>query len=151
MSCFLCFLKAKTAYEVRISDWSPDVCYFDLRQIFERRLVKLLGRDRRFAREDRKAHRGDEQQQHHQHRAADPQRHEPAEHHRAPEDCDVRRRDPPQSANQRLFLPLPPPRRQPAIVLRREVEIGRTPLCNLVTKAQLSSTSLLAHKTPTHM
>src|SRR3546814_3707294 len=28
--CFLCFFKQKTAYEMRISDWSSDVCSSDL-------------------------------------------------------------------------------------------------------------------------
>src|SRR3546814_7794946 len=31
--CF-CFFKQKTAYEMRISDWSSDVCSSDLRRIF---------------------------------------------------------------------------------------------------------------------
>src|SRR3546814_1378671 len=28
--CFVCFFKQKTAYELRISDWSSDVCSSDL-------------------------------------------------------------------------------------------------------------------------
>src|SRR3546814_1150177 len=28
--CFFCFFKQKTAYELRISDWSSDVCSSDL-------------------------------------------------------------------------------------------------------------------------
>src|SRR3546814_10899440 len=28
--CFVCFFKQKTAYEMRISDWSSDVCSSDL-------------------------------------------------------------------------------------------------------------------------
>src|SRR3546814_8589481 len=32
--CFLCF-KQKTAYELRISDWSSDVCSSDLLDIFD--------------------------------------------------------------------------------------------------------------------
>src|SRR3546814_5904703 len=28
--CFFCFFKQKTAYEMRISDWSSDVCSSDL-------------------------------------------------------------------------------------------------------------------------
>src|SRR3546814_1636182 len=32
--CFFCF-KQKTAYELRISDWSSDVCSSDLRNAFE--------------------------------------------------------------------------------------------------------------------
>src|SRR3546814_8536257 len=35
--CFFLFFKQKTAYELRISDWSSDVCSSDLR-------VRLLGR-----------------------------------------------------------------------------------------------------------
>src|SRR3546814_10680142 len=30
--CFVFFFKQKTAYEVRISDWSSDVCSSDLRE-----------------------------------------------------------------------------------------------------------------------
>src|SRR3546814_98493 len=33
MKCLLCFFKQKTAYEVRISDWSSDVCSSDLAEI----------------------------------------------------------------------------------------------------------------------
>src|SRR3546814_6070363 len=29
--CIFCFFKTKTAYEMRISDWSSDVCSSDLR------------------------------------------------------------------------------------------------------------------------
>src|SRR3546814_1434631 len=36
---FFFFFKQKTAYEMRISDWSSDVCSSDLRQ----RLVAILG------------------------------------------------------------------------------------------------------------
>src|SRR3546814_1077507 len=32
--CFMCFCKQKTAYEMRISDWSSDVCSSDLRAAF---------------------------------------------------------------------------------------------------------------------
>src|SRR3546814_1862454 len=40
----VCFCKQKTAYEVRISDWSSDVCSSDLREsIFDRRLGELDG------------------------------------------------------------------------------------------------------------
>src|SRR3546814_17180203 len=30
VNCFMCFVKQKTAYEMRISDWSSDVCSSDL-------------------------------------------------------------------------------------------------------------------------
>src|SRR3546814_4404034 len=30
MMCFFCFFKQQTAYEMRISDWSSDVCSSDL-------------------------------------------------------------------------------------------------------------------------
>src|SRR3546814_6733960 len=30
--CLICLFKQKTAYEMRISDWSSDVCSSDLRQ-----------------------------------------------------------------------------------------------------------------------
>src|SRR3546814_17015224 len=33
---FLCFFKQKTAYEMRISDWSSDVCSSDLDRVFFR-------------------------------------------------------------------------------------------------------------------
>src|SRR3546814_12517472 len=33
---FVCFFKQKTAYEMRISDWSSDVCSSDLRQADQR-------------------------------------------------------------------------------------------------------------------
>src|SRR3546814_15392950 len=32
MICLCCFFEQKTAYEMRISDWSSDVCSSDLRQ-----------------------------------------------------------------------------------------------------------------------
>src|SRR3546814_5233091 len=34
--CFFCFFKQKTAYEMRISDWSSDVCSSDLRASIQR-------------------------------------------------------------------------------------------------------------------
>src|SRR3546814_7602921 len=42
------FFKQKTAYEMRISDWSSDVCSSDLNQRFERRLHQrvVVGLDR---------------------------------------------------------------------------------------------------------
>src|SRR3546814_2088202 len=49
MLFFFFFFKQKTAYEMRISDWSSDVCSSDL-QDFERRIVagkKGLADDRR--------------------------------------------------------------------------------------------------------
>src|SRR3546814_10257743 len=40
--CLFFFFKQKTAYEMRISDWSSDVCSSDLRLIHERgRLAEL--------------------------------------------------------------------------------------------------------------
>src|SRR3546814_1778339 len=44
-SCYLCcvfFFKQKTAYEMRISDWSSDVCSSDLK-IEQRRLLAVVG------------------------------------------------------------------------------------------------------------
>src|SRR3546814_3299832 len=35
MSCVVFFFKQKTAYEMRISDWSSDVCSSDLDEILE--------------------------------------------------------------------------------------------------------------------
>src|SRR3546814_5510756 len=45
MICFF-FFKQKTAYEVRISDWSSDVCSSDLRSV-QRAVPLPLGPDRR--------------------------------------------------------------------------------------------------------
>src|SRR3546814_12301410 len=39
MIVFICFFKQKTAYEMRISDWSADVCSSDLKQSG----VRLMG------------------------------------------------------------------------------------------------------------
>src|SRR3546814_2283851 len=39
MCCYVFFFKQKTAYEMRISDWSSDVCSSDLDRL---RLVELL-------------------------------------------------------------------------------------------------------------
>src|SRR3546814_1149686 len=41
--CFIFFFKQKTAYEMRISDWSSDVCSSDLRQFLRRHIQHLLG------------------------------------------------------------------------------------------------------------
>src|SRR3546814_6162065 len=38
--CFIFFFKQKTAYEMRISDWSSDVCSSDLRRWFHKRTRK---------------------------------------------------------------------------------------------------------------
>src|SRR3546814_5488509 len=37
MLCFFCFFKQKTAYEMRISDWSSDVCSSNLSGLGSRR------------------------------------------------------------------------------------------------------------------
>src|SRR3546814_9555430 len=50
--CFFFFFKQKTAYEMRISDWSSDVCSSDL--AVEAELMHLL---RRHARRRREAQR----------------------------------------------------------------------------------------------
>src|SRR3546814_6827212 len=45
-ACCIFFFKQKTAYELRISDWSSDVCSSDLEQIVqdaEHRLLHLAG------------------------------------------------------------------------------------------------------------
>src|SRR3546814_19377412 len=39
--CFIFFFKQKTAYEMRISDWSSDVCSSDLRHVVHR-MHKML-------------------------------------------------------------------------------------------------------------
>src|SRR3546814_1121612 len=39
---FFCFFKQKTAYEMRISDWSSDVCSSDLKAILLRRPFPAL-------------------------------------------------------------------------------------------------------------
>src|SRR3546814_10667124 len=41
------FFKQKTAYEMRISDWSSDVCSSDLRGVFEPQMVDI-GADAKF-------------------------------------------------------------------------------------------------------
>src|SRR3546814_6207054 len=42
--CFFFFFKQKTAYEMRISDWSSDVCSSDLDAKSEARMVALDGK-----------------------------------------------------------------------------------------------------------
>src|SRR3546814_18437841 len=47
MHCLVCFFfKQKTAYEMRISDWSSDVCSSDLTQLRFGRLRRARGTDR---------------------------------------------------------------------------------------------------------
>src|SRR3546814_5391319 len=41
--CVLCVFKQKTAYEVRISDWSSDVCSSDLRVVAGPLAAQTLG------------------------------------------------------------------------------------------------------------
>src|SRR3546814_5323862 len=41
--CFIFFFKQKTAYEMRISDWSSDVCSSDLHRLAHSRGDALLG------------------------------------------------------------------------------------------------------------
>src|SRR3546814_9055512 len=40
--CIFCFFKQKTAYEMRISDWSSDVCSSDLRSEWLR-FIRTVG------------------------------------------------------------------------------------------------------------
>src|SRR3546814_7873792 len=40
--CFFFFFKQKTAYEMRISDWSSDVCSSDLFMLFGHRQLRML-------------------------------------------------------------------------------------------------------------
>src|SRR3546814_9306025 len=50
--CLLClffFFKQKTAYEMRISDWSSDVCSSDLKNAGERQIVVWSGQRRDIA------------------------------------------------------------------------------------------------------
>src|SRR3546814_4527982 len=47
MLVVVCFFKQKTAYEMRISDWSSDVCSSDLRTAVQAELNRLLGKDDR--------------------------------------------------------------------------------------------------------
>src|SRR3546814_3666380 len=42
------FFKQKTAYEMRISDWSSDVCSSDLHHAAQLRRAERRGRDRHF-------------------------------------------------------------------------------------------------------
>src|SRR3546814_10004492 len=57
--CFFFFFKQKTAYDMRISDWSSDVCSSDLRHlaIHQHRVIALIGQplDRQLAIFDRVA------------------------------------------------------------------------------------------------
>src|SRR3546814_15430571 len=49
MLLFVFFFKQKTAYEMRISDWSSDVCSSDLTELAEQReagVLQILGVDR---------------------------------------------------------------------------------------------------------
>src|SRR3546814_19649325 len=43
--CFVFFFKSKTAYEMRISDWSSDVCSSDLRGLKPQRIGRPAIRD----------------------------------------------------------------------------------------------------------
>src|SRR3546814_4199756 len=43
-SCFFFFFKQKTAYEMRISDWSSDVCSSDLRRLASSTSEVSMGR-----------------------------------------------------------------------------------------------------------
>src|SRR3546814_20926557 len=45
MLILMFFFKHKTAYEMRISDWSSDVCASDLRPLRPHPLVHVLGRE----------------------------------------------------------------------------------------------------------
>src|SRR3546814_19197108 len=45
-SCLFFFFKQKTAYELRISDWSSDVCSSDLSRRARRRAMTAHGRSR---------------------------------------------------------------------------------------------------------
>src|SRR3546814_9150445 len=38
--CFFFFFKQKTAYDMRISDWSSDVCSSDLYQDYDRKITR---------------------------------------------------------------------------------------------------------------
>src|SRR3546814_5246392 len=46
-SCFLFFFKQKTAYEMRISDWSSDVCSSDLQDAAGHRDARFAGEPQR--------------------------------------------------------------------------------------------------------
>src|SRR3546814_8553897 len=67
--CSVCFFKQKTAYEMRISDWSSDVCSSDL--LPKQMLVNLIARHQIVARQRRQQPRqhgachGGIQQPHH--------------------------------------------------------------------------------------
>src|SRR3546814_3915816 len=59
LSSFLFFFKQKTAYEMRISDWSSDVCSSDLRGL-RRRLDHRQARPQRRWRQVGCGHRGND-------------------------------------------------------------------------------------------
>src|SRR3546814_7717671 len=46
--CFYCFFcKQKTAYEMRISDWSSDVCSSDLAKVTGKKIPEQIDKERR--------------------------------------------------------------------------------------------------------
>src|SRR3546814_4105271 len=49
---FVFFFKQKTAYEMRISDWSSDVCSSDLVQVFREYLNSKIGEQSSKARQE---------------------------------------------------------------------------------------------------
>src|SRR3546814_6362832 len=60
MVCCVFFFKQKTAYEMRISDWSSDVCSSDLRGARSQRHVAVLALRQLFALRAQELEAGDE-------------------------------------------------------------------------------------------
>src|SRR3546814_1748288 len=48
LSCVFFFFKQKTAYEMRISDWSSDVCSSDLLDVMDGRVARMTGTQTEF-------------------------------------------------------------------------------------------------------
>src|SRR3546814_13802262 len=57
---FFFFFKQKTAYEMRISDWSSDVCSSDLQPVLRRLAVLAHHDDRRLDRREHRQHQVEE-------------------------------------------------------------------------------------------
>src|SRR3546814_5405682 len=55
---FFCFFEQKTAYEMRISDWSSDVCSSDLKKMFSNTedLLPVISFNAKASKEDQKKH-----------------------------------------------------------------------------------------------
>src|SRR3546814_4156106 len=88
MIMFFCFFKQKTAYEMRISDWSSDVCSSDLGHIDDRRHRRAREEiAQRLQLAHQPGERADRTALH-----VEPDRHQPLEHRSADIVIDIRTR-----------------------------------------------------------